>query len=72
MTSFAEQFIKRTSFLPQMFISGFLSKGPHLLGIVPKTAFPGFFVVQTLKNLSRDCVLLLIREGLNAPQGLFE
>jgi len=55
-----------------MFVPGCLSKGPHLLGIVPKAAFPGFFVVQTLKNLSGDCVLLLIGEGLNAAQSLFE
>ena len=65
MISSAEQFIQRPSFLPQMFIPGLLSKGPHLLGIVPKTVLPGFFIVQTLKNLSGDCVLLRIREGLN-------
>ena len=55
-----------------MFFPGFFSEGPHLLGIVPKTALPAFFIVQTLKNLRGDSVLFLVGKGLNAAQSLFE
>ena len=55
-----------------MFLARFVRQGLQELGPFAELTLPGFFAVERVQDLHRNCVLVLLGECFHPLQGLFQ